>query len=158
MTPKPPGMKTRRPSRLAVNANAWWIGAPATGFYLPCPFKTLTHVDCPGCGFQRSVVALWEGDVATSFLLYPPAIPLLALFVFLGLKWVFKWDRDDRVTRYAGIAVGAMVLISYGAKLLGIWPVPSAQTLRVPSGGKGYENCCMACDGLVHVLLSLLTN
>lgn len=116
-----PGMKMRVPSRLPMS-----LGVPAAAFYLPCPFKAITHVDCAGCGFQRSVVALWEGDIAASFLLYPPAIPLWALFVFLGLKWLFRWERGDQITRCAAIAMAVTILISYGAKLLDMWPVPDA--------------------------------
>ncbi|WP_276089466.1 DUF2752 domain-containing protein [Pedobacter sp. JY14-1] len=51
-------------------------------FLLPCPFKYLTGLDCPGCGFQRSVIALMRGDVNSSLTLYPPAIPLILTFVF----------------------------------------------------------------------------
>lgn len=120
-------MKTRRPDRWIANRNLLpvmgisilEIGMGGSAFYLPCPFKSLTGIDCPGCGFQRSVVALWEGDLVASFHIYPPAIPILALFAFLGLKWLFKWDRRDWLALRAGIAVGAIVLLSYGVKLWG---------------------------------------
>lgn len=116
-------MKIRLPDRLPANANALLIGAWAPSFYLPCPFKAITGIDCPGCGFQRSVVALWEGDWTASLQLYPPAIPLLALFAFLGLKWLFKWDRKDWLARRAGIVVVGIVLVSYALKLLRIAPL-----------------------------------
>jgi len=51
-------------------------------FLLPCPLKYLTGLDCPGCGFQRSVIALMQGDINSSLALYPPAIPLMLTFVF----------------------------------------------------------------------------
>lgn len=38
---------------------------------LPCLFKKYFHVDCPGCGFQRSIIALLKGNFAESFLLFP---------------------------------------------------------------------------------------
>lgn len=122
-TPNPPSGITVLLSALGVGVLEVGSGA----FYLPCPFKSVTGIDCPGCGFQRSVVALWEGDLATSFQTYPPAIPILALFAFLGLKWLFKWDRRDRLARGVGIAVGAMVLLSYGVKMWGTF-ISSAGT------------------------------
>ncbi|RRJ93955.1 DUF2752 domain-containing protein [Flavobacterium macacae] len=32
-----------------------------------CPFKMLTGFPCPGCGITKSLVYLYEGDVAKSF-------------------------------------------------------------------------------------------
>ncbi len=51
---------------------------------LPCLIKVIFHIDCPGCGFQRSFIALIAGNVKESFLLYPALIPML-LFIFLLL-------------------------------------------------------------------------
>ena len=50
---------------------------------LPCGFKKLTGHDCPGCGFQRSVASLAEGDLSTSFEFYPPLALIFILFFLL---------------------------------------------------------------------------
>ena len=91
---------------------------------LPCPFKLLTRVDCPGCGFQRSVLALLQGDLHKSWALYPAAIPLLLFFVFAILDDRFKLD-DSRGTikKVCFIAIGTMILISYGFKLHNLYHV-----------------------------------
>lgn len=49
---------------------------------LPCPFKTLFHFDCPGCGLQRSIIALLRGNVLQSIQIYPALLPMLALFLY----------------------------------------------------------------------------
>ena len=51
-------------------------------FLLPCLFKKITHLDCPGCGFQRSVMALFNGELLTSWQFYPPTIFILITSVF----------------------------------------------------------------------------
>lgn len=49
-----------------------------------CPFKLITGLQCPGCGFQRALHALLQGDVAAAarynfFFLY--AIPYLLVII-----------------------------------------------------------------------------
>ncbi|WP_040299311.1 DUF2752 domain-containing protein [Arcticibacter svalbardensis] len=53
---------------------------------LPCPFKYLTGIDCPGCGFQRSVVALLQCNLHESLEIYPATIPILILLITVLLK------------------------------------------------------------------------
>jgi hypothetical protein len=85
---------------------------------IPCPFKYLTGIDCPGCGFQRSVIALVQGDIQKSFALYPPAIPLLLFFAYGIIDSYLKWDTPKSVVKKTlFIIVGSMVLISYGIKM-----------------------------------------
>ena len=60
---------------------------------LPCPFKYLTGIDCPGCGFQRSVLALARGNFNESFMLYPPAVPILLFFLYGLADKHFKLDN-----------------------------------------------------------------
>lgn len=89
---------------------------------LPCPFKYLTNIDCPGCGFQRAIIALVKGDLTQSFTLYPPAIPLV---LFLGCLLFGKYLKLHTTRRllkkYLIIIVVAMVLINYGFKIWSIY-------------------------------------
>lgn len=57
---------------------------------LSCPSKQLLHIDCPGCGLQRSLVALFQGDFLLSWKLYPPTLFVLATFVMLLLHLAFS--------------------------------------------------------------------
>jgi hypothetical protein len=89
---------------------------------LPCPFKYLTGIDCPGCGFQRSVLALIKGNLAQSFTFYPPTIPLLLFFGYLMFGKYLKLDNDRfNLKKYLFWGVSIIVLVSYGYKLLGIY-------------------------------------
>jgi hypothetical protein len=89
----------------------------ANRFLLPCPFKYLTGYDCPGCGFQRSVLALLNGNFHESFQLYPPAIPILVtIAVSIAVN---KWlpSRSKPVINTLFIITGSIILISYGIKI-----------------------------------------
>jgi hypothetical protein len=87
-------------------------------FLIPCPFKYFTHLDCPGCGFQRAVIALFSGDLHQSFILYPPAIPFL-ISASMGLSAiVFKWKTETKFLKICYVTTGAIVLINYCYKIL----------------------------------------
>jgi len=85
---------------------------------LACPFKYITGIDCPGCGFQRSVFALLQGNWHKSFMLYPAAIPLLLFFTYGLADKYFKLDTSKNVVKKTlFVAIGSLILISYGFKL-----------------------------------------
>ncbi|MFD0750493.1 DUF2752 domain-containing protein [Mucilaginibacter calamicampi] len=85
---------------------------------LPCPFKYFTGLDCPGCGFQRSVLALMQGNLSESFRLYPATIPLLLFIIYTLADRFFKLDTEKGLLKKSFfVIVGWLVLISYGFKL-----------------------------------------
>lgn len=87
---------------------------------LSCPFKFITGIDCPGCGFQRSLLALLQGDLHQSFQLYPPAIPLLIFFAYGIADRRFNLDTKNELIKKTGfIIVGTIIIMSYGIKLYG---------------------------------------
>jgi len=89
---------------------------------LPCPFKYLTGIDCPGCGFQRAIVALIQGDWYKSFSLYPPAIPLLLFFAYGLADKFFKLDNaKDHYKKSFFIITASIVLISYIFKMYNLY-------------------------------------
>lgn len=95
-----------------LSALSYIIGK-ADSILIPCPFKYLTKLDCPGCGFQRSVLALIQGDIEKSFHLYPPAIPFL-LGVLIGISsYVFRWNKNSKMLKSVYLTAGFIILINY---------------------------------------------
>lgn len=89
---------------------------------LPCPFKYLTGLDCPGCGFQRAVLSLVQGNFSESFKLYPPTIPLLFFFIYGIMGRFFKMDNQKEIVKKSlFFIVGWIILLSYGFKLWEIY-------------------------------------
>lgn len=85
---------------------------------IPCPFKYLTGIDCPGCGFQRSVIALIHGNLQKSFNLYPAAIPLMLLAIYVAADCYFKLDNSrNLVKKTLFMVVGLLIIGSYCYKM-----------------------------------------
>jgi len=59
---------------------------------LPCINKKLFGFDCLGCGIQRSIVFLLQGDFITAFKVYPAIYSLIIFigFIFLNIKFNFQ--------------------------------------------------------------------
>ena len=84
---------------------------------LSCPIKQNFSIDCPGCGIQRSVVALMRGDLVSSFQFYPATIPILSLLIFAiaHLKYDFKNGAFFIKMLYIGVTL--IIVINYIYKI-----------------------------------------
>lgn len=85
---------------------------------LRCPVKALLHIDCPGCGFQRSVIALLRGHLADSWHIYPPGIFILSLIFLLCLHLVFHFKYGAELLKYFYTITSIVVLINYFYKII----------------------------------------
>jgi hypothetical protein len=85
---------------------------------LQCPLREMTGFDCPGCGFQRSFMALINGDVVQSLELFPGLIPMLLMFVLLGIHLIFKLKNGPGLLKWNFVLVGALVFGNFVYKLL----------------------------------------
>lgn len=71
----------------------------ADGSLFPrCTFKTLTGLDCPGCGSQRAIHALLHGHVVEALRLNALFVIELPLLLLLALTSLFT-DRFHRLRR-----------------------------------------------------------
>jgi len=86
---------------------------------LACPFKKLTGIDCPGCGFQRSVIALLQGNLKQSLSYYPATIPLLIAVLFTLIEMRFKFDKKQHLKTSLYIFAAFIVAGSYVLKMSG---------------------------------------
>lgn len=85
---------------------------------LPCPFKMITHFDCPGCGMQRGFLLLLRGDITGSFFMYPALLPILGLFGLLVLQLIFRFRIGVLILKYSYVFCAGIILLSYIYKLV----------------------------------------
>lgn len=86
-------------------------------YMLPCLNKKLFGFECMGCGLQRSLALLVNGDFVAAFLMYPAVYPLLALFGFLGLGIFVKIKFSNIITPVLAILTVITIITSYIIKL-----------------------------------------
>lgn len=85
---------------------------------LPCMNKQLFGIECPGCGTQRAIAFLLEGEFYEAFKIFPAIYTLVFLFAFLLLHFI---DRKRNYSKWiATLAVinGLIMIISYLIKML----------------------------------------
>ena len=102
-----------------------FVFAAGKGFFhwleqhlLSCPFKQYTGIDCPGCGLQRSVLALFQGDFLASFKFYPATVPLILLLVFTAIHLKYELKNGAFFIKILYIGITIIILINYIYKIL----------------------------------------
>jgi hypothetical protein len=83
-----------------------------------CSFQNSFHIQCPGCGFQRSFIALIEGNLIDSLRLYPALIPMLSLWLILILHLIFKFRNGAFIIKYLFLFCALIIFISYFIKII----------------------------------------
>lgn len=68
-----------------------------SGYGIPCLFRTITGLSCPGCGITRMFVALFGGNVQEAFACNQLAFVLLPAAVLYAVRYTFIYIRDGRV-------------------------------------------------------------
>ncbi len=84
---------------------------------LPCLLKDILHADCPGCGFQRSFIALVGGNISESFYYYPALLPMLVFFIYLLFTRNKNFKHSLAVTKTGLFVVFVIMAGSYLYKL-----------------------------------------
>ena len=80
---------------------------------LPCPIKKLTKIGCPGCGLQRSFIALLKGNLQQSFQIHPATVPLILFFLFAALQLKFQFKYGNKIIVYGYILVATILATNY---------------------------------------------
>ncbi len=86
-------------------------------YMLPCMNKKLFGVECPGCGMQRSLALLIEGDFMGAFYMYPGIYPLVLLLLFILTSFIVTIRYELQIKITLGVITGLTILISYLIKM-----------------------------------------
>jgi hypothetical protein len=98
---------------IALNGFYDWV----TNHLLSCPFKQTFGIDCPGCGLQRSLIYLMQGDFMASFKMYPPSVPILAIVFFLPFHLKYDFKNGALLIKVLYIIIALLILLNYIYKL-----------------------------------------
>ena len=88
---------------------------------LTCFWKQTTGIDCMGCGTQRSIISLLNGDLVESIALFPALIPMVVMFIILALHLTFKFKNGAVLLKWWFIGTASIALVNWLGKI--IWPL-----------------------------------
>lgn len=87
-------------------------------YMLPCLNKKIFGVECPGCGIQRALALLFQGEFVAAFKMYPALYALILLLVFLLADTFFTIKYSNKITIFLLITTISLILINYILKFL----------------------------------------
>ena len=85
---------------------------------LPCLYKSVFGIECPGCGTQRAIIELMKGHLWESFLAWPPLLPVIFMITYLGLFLIFRFKKGISVLTITFIINAVIITINYIYKLI----------------------------------------
>ncbi|MBN8785748.1 MAG: DUF2752 domain-containing protein [Terrimonas sp.] len=84
---------------------------------LQCPSVKYLNMQCPGCGMQRSFIALMKGDLLDSLQLYPALIPIFILVIFSFFHLIYRFSFGTKVIIGLQVIVVAIIVAHYFFKI-----------------------------------------
>lgn len=87
-------------------------------YTLPCINKKLFGFDCLGCGMQRSLLLILQGDFMAAFKMYPAIYSLFILISFIGLNFKFQFNNSQFIIRTLFVINLILVVGNFVLKLI----------------------------------------
>lgn len=78
-----------------------------------CFFKSHFGLECPGCGVQRSVIALLKGNIIESVQLHAAVIPFILTIMLLVAQLIIKHEKGGKWVMWAFIATTTITMVQY---------------------------------------------
>ena len=75
-------------------------------------------MECPGCGMQRSLLALMRGELAASWSLYPATVPILLLMGFTLLHLTYRFQMGAGIIKYSYAVIAIVIAVFYIYKIV----------------------------------------
>ena len=86
-------------------------------YMLPCLTKKYFGFDCFGCGLQRSVALLFQGEFVAAFHMYPAIYTLIPLFIAYAISLFYKYKHAIKIISTLAIASIVIIIINFIVKL-----------------------------------------
>ena len=82
-------------------------------FMLPCMNKSIFGFDCLGCGTQRALLLILEGEFVEAFYMFP-AIYTTILFIFiLAFNFIDKSRNYHKIIIGLALTNAVIMIVSY---------------------------------------------
>jgi hypothetical protein len=82
-----------------------------------CSFQEHAGIPCPGCGIQRSIIALLRGDLLESIILFPALLPMIGMFLFLGVHLLANFKCGALILKILFLTNTILLLAGFAYKI-----------------------------------------
>ncbi len=79
-------------------------------YMLPCINKKIFGLDCMGCGMQRSLALILEGDLIAAFYMYPAIYSLIALLGVILLNYFRNFKHAYKIIITLAVVNAILIL------------------------------------------------
>lgn len=86
-------------------------------YMLPCLNKKFFGVECFGCGMQRSVILLFQGEFVAAFKMYPAIYTLILFAGFLILNIFYNFKYAEKIKLILVVLNVVIIVTSYIIKI-----------------------------------------
>lgn len=80
-------------------------------YMLPCLNKKLFGFECMGCGAQRALSLVFQGDFIAAFYMYPAIYTLILMFIFIVVNLLRSKKIYTRIIMSLAL-INALIIIS----------------------------------------------
>lgn len=87
-------------------------------YMLPCLSKSIWGFECPGCGLQRSVAFLFQGEFAAAWEMWPAIFTIIPLFGFIFTDVFIKIKKINSIIILLSISSVILILGNYILKFI----------------------------------------
>lgn len=91
----------------------FFIAQNLEAYMLPCLSKKVFGLDCFGCGMQRSLVFLIQGDFSAAFHMYPAIFTLVVLFAVIGINAIRNFKYAGKLIYFLAILNAVIIIAGY---------------------------------------------
>ncbi|GAA4975334.1 DUF2752 domain-containing protein [Algibacter aquimarinus] len=82
-------------------------------YMLPCLNKKLFGLDCLGCGMQRSVALIFQGEFVAAFNMYPAIYTLILLFGFIVINAFKNFKHGNKIILILAVLNAIIIITSF---------------------------------------------
>jgi hypothetical protein len=103
---------------MAMNQSLNILFIALTDYMLPCLNKQIFGFECPGCGLQRAVLFLFQGEFLAAFKMYPAIYALIPLFGLLLINKFLSIKYANQLIIALSIGSVSLIMINYILKFI----------------------------------------
>lgn len=86
-------------------------------YMIPCMNKSIFGIDCMGCGMQRSILLLFNGEFIEAFKMFPALYTTIIFFVIIMLHFLDKSRNYLKLIIASALFNSVVLLIPYAYKM-----------------------------------------